>query len=214
MNTRRAAFTLLEVMLAVTMLGLLVLAVSSTWNAGLRGWKRSNGLAENFQRQRIVLDALTEMAQAAIYVPERAKLYAVRSERDPFLGDSISFVTASDALLPPQETIVAGMRRVTIGMARDDNGQPCLTMLNVPALQEVDRFNRPVGHVLGRDVVGFTVRYRDAQTGIWKDAWTETDHFPAAVEFTLTFAPLNAGGAPVVVTRAVDLPTAKLNRQR
>lgn len=210
MNKRRDAFTLLEVMLAVTMLGLLVVAVSSTWSAGLRGWKRSNGLAEMYQRQRIVLDALTELSQAAIYVPERARLYAVRAERDPFLGDSISFVTSSDALLPPQESLIAGMRRVTIGMTRDDNGQPCLMMLNIPALQEVDKLRRPAGHVLGRDVVGFTVRYRHAQTGIWKDNWTEGDHFPAALEFTLTFA----GKEPLVVIRTVDLPTAKLLRQQ
>jgi prepilin-type N-terminal cleavage/methylation domain-containing protein len=210
MNSRRAAFTLLEVMLAVTMLGLLVLAVSSTWSAGLRGWKRSNGLAEMYQRQRIVLDALTELAQAAIYVPERAKLYSVRVERDPFLGDSISFVTSSDALLPPTESVIAGMRRVTIGMMRDDNGESRLTMLNVPALQEVDRFHPPAGHVLGRDVVGFTVRCRNAQTGVWKDNWTEADHFPAALEFAITFA----GKEPLVVVRTVDLPTAKLLRQR
>jgi prepilin-type N-terminal cleavage/methylation domain-containing protein len=210
MTARRAAFTLLEVMLAVTMLGLLVLAVSSTWSAGLRGWKRSNGLAETYQRQRVVLDALTELAQAAIYVPERARLYAVRAERDPFLGDSISFVTSSDALLPPHESLIGGMRRVTIGITRDDNGQPCLTMLNVPALQEVDKFRRPAGHVLGRDVIGFAVRYRDAQTGIWKDTWTEADHFPSALEFAITFA----GPEPLVVVRTVDLPTAKLIRQQ
>jgi len=198
----------------VTMLGLLVLAVSTTWSAGLRGWKRSNGLAESYQRQRVVLEALTEMARSAVYVRERAKLYAVRVERDPFLGDSISFVTTSDALLPPQEAVIAGMRRVTIGMERADNGQPCLTMLNTLALQEVDRFNRRPGHVLGGDITGFTVRCRDAQTGVWKEQWTEADHFPGAIEFTLTFAPLDPRDAPAVITRAVDLPSAKLVRRQ
>jgi len=214
MNPRRDAFTLLEVMLAVTMLGLLVLAVSSTWNAGLRGWKRSNGLADTFQRQRILLDALTELAQAAVYVPERAKLYAVRADRDPLLGDTISFVTTSDALLPPHESLIVGMRRVTIGMDRAEDGQPALIMINTPALQEIDRLHPPAGHLLGRDITGFAVRYRDAQTGLWKETWTENDHFPSAIEFTLTFASPQPGGPPMVWTRAVDLPIAQRLRQR
>lgn len=214
MRRQRTAFTLLEVMLAVGLLGLLVLAVSSTWSAGLRGWKRSNGLAERYQRQRILLDALTEMARCAVYVPERAKLYAVRLDRDPFLGDSISFVTSSDALLPPQERLIGGLRRVTIGMERGEDGQPCLTVLNTLALQEIDRFHRPAGHVVGREVTDFRVRCRDAQTGLWKERWGEEDRFPGAIEFTLTFAPPAPREEPLVLTCTVDLPSAKLLRQR
>jgi hypothetical protein len=200
-------------MLAVTMLGLLVLAVSSTWTAGLRGWKRSNRLAENYQRQRVLLDALTELTQAAVFVSERKRLYAFHPERDPLLGDTISFVTSSDALLPPQETIVGGLRRVTIGLNNDHRGEPCLTMLNAPALQEVDRLNRRPGHVLARDVTAFSLRYRDFSTGVWKDRWTEQDGVPSAIEFNITFAPLEPRGTPFAVTRVVDLPAAKLARQ-
>jgi prepilin-type N-terminal cleavage/methylation domain-containing protein len=213
MNPRRAAFTLLEVMLAVTMLGLLVMALSSTWSAGLGAWKRSHRLAENYQRQRILLDALTEMARAAVYVTGRERLYAFRVERDPLLGDSISFVTNSDALLPPRETILAGLRRVTIGLQRCGGGEPCLLLQNAFALQEMDRLAPPRGEILARDVSAFNIRCRDAQTGIWRDRWAETDGLPSAIEFTLIFAPIDSVGLPPIITRQVDLPSAKLARQ-
>ena len=43
---RAAAFTLLEVVLAVTILGLVIGAITATWQAGLNGWKRSAGISE------------------------------------------------------------------------------------------------------------------------------------------------------------------------
>lgn len=213
MKTTRSAFTLLEIMLAVTILGLLVIAVSSTWSAGLRGWKRSSGLSETFQRQRVLLESLSELAQSTVYFTDRRKLYAIRAERDPLLGDSISFVTTSDALLPPGEAIVAGMRRVTIGLERDADGQPCLMIRNTPALQEEDRTAPKTGHVLARGVTGFAVRFRDLQAETWKDQWAETDAMPAGLEFSLTFAPLDERSTAVTVTRTVDLPSAKMSRQ-
>ena len=204
-----SAFTLVEVMLAVTLLGLLVMALTSTWNAGLRAWKHSNGLAENFQRQRVLLDALTEMSQAAVYAVDNPSLYALRNEHDPVRGDSISFVTASDALLPPGESILAGMRRVTIGMDHGANGQPCLTMQNTPALQETDRTAARPGHVIGRDVTSFALRFHHPDADLWKDQWASADGFPSAIQFTLTFAPLDERAKPLTVTRVVDFPAAK-----
>ena len=208
MKTRRSAFTLLEIMLAVTILGLLVIAVSSTWSAGLRGWKRSSGLTETFQRQRIVMDSLTELLQSAVYFQGRNNLYAFITEHNPSGGDSLSFVTASDALLPPCEIIAAGMRRVTITL--DDRS--CLVIQNAPALQEPDLATPQTWHVLTSGVTEFSMRFRNTQTDGWKDSWEPADGMPSGLLLTVTFAPLETRDAPVVLTRMVDLPTAKLSR--
>ena len=63
----RTGFTLLEIILAVTMLALVITAVYGTWNAALKSWKRGTDVAETFQRQRIVMDTLSELAQSMTF---------------------------------------------------------------------------------------------------------------------------------------------------
>jgi prepilin-type N-terminal cleavage/methylation domain-containing protein len=97
----QTGFTLLEVLLAVAVLGMLITAVYSTWNAALTSWRRGSEATEAFQRQRVVMDALVQLTQSAIYFAPSAALYDFVATTHAGLGDSISFVTASDAYLPP-----------------------------------------------------------------------------------------------------------------
>lgn len=213
MKKHRSAFTLLEIMLAVTILGLLVIAVSSTWSAGLRGWKRSYGLAEDFQRQRVVLESLADLMQSMVYWPDARSLYALRGEHDRFGSGSISFVTGSDALLPASEPMAGGLRRVTIAFERGADGAGALTIQSAPAMRETDRVEeRPVS-VIARDVTGFVIRYRHPQTGAWKEGWEEPTSLPTGVEFVIEFTKPGEK-EPVIVSRMVDLPLAKLARAK
>lgn len=205
----RSGFTLLEIMLAVTILGLLVIAVSSVWSAGLSGWKRSHGLTETLQRQRITLDSLGNLVQSTVYFQERNQLYAIRGEHDPLGNDSISFVTASDELLAPNEATLAGLRRVTIRVQQDTGALPALIIENAPALQPTDKDIVSVPHVLAQGITGFNVRYRTV-SGEWKDRWEQTDKMPYGIEFAVGFAPANDRSPAQIVSRKIDLPSAKL----
>src|SRR5690349_6679337 len=128
----RSAFTLLELMLAITVLALVMTAIFSTWNAALSGWKRTAGVSDNFQRERVVMANLADLTKSLVYAPSKDDLYDVTFNRDPQNGDSVSFVTASDALLPPSEIMSMGMRRVTIGMQHDQRGRIFLGIANAP----------------------------------------------------------------------------------
>lgn len=208
-TSQRSGFTLLEIMLAVAILGLLVIAVSSVWSAGLSGWKRSHGLTETLQRQRITLESLGNLVQSAVYFQNSHQLYAIRSEHDPLGSDSISFVTASDELLAPNEATLAGLRRVTIRLQQETGTSPALIIQNAPALQPTDHDIVNASHVLAFDVIGFNVHYRTV-SGEWKDQWEQTDKMPSGIEFVVAFAPANDRGPSQIVSRKIDLPTAKL----
>lgn len=210
---RQAAFTLLEIVLAVTMLALVITAIYGTWNAALKAWKRGSEVAETFQRQRIVLETLTELAQSMAFFNSRAGLYAVTAEHGRNGDDSVSFVTASDVLLPQSESLAAGMRRVTISLARDEHNRPFLALVNEPALEVQDKSSPATTHVLSTDVTGFYVRYRNPRDGSWGDEWVEENLAPAAMEFTVVFAGHGGRAPPVVVTRAVELPAAQYAMQ-
>lgn len=131
-------FTLLEVLLAVAVLGMLVMCVYSTWSAALNSWRRGSDVSEAFQRERVVMDALMELTKSAIFFAPSASLYAFVATKNPGLGDSVSFVTASDAFLPPSETIAAGMRRVVISLEQDEYRRTYLAIVNEPGLRPDD----------------------------------------------------------------------------
>ncbi len=208
-TSQRSGFTLLEIMLAVTILGLLVIAVSSVWSAGLSGWKRSHGLTETLQRQRITLESLGNLVQSAVYFQNSHQLYAIRGEHDPLGSDSISFVTASDELLAPNEATLAGLRRVTIRLQQESDASPALIIENAPALQPTDKNIVNAPRVLAQGVTGFNVRYRTV-SGEWKNQWEQTDKMPSGIEFLVAFAPANDRGPAQIVSRKIDLPAARL----
>ena len=206
---RQAAFTLLEVVLAVAMLALVITAVYSTWNGALKAWKRGSEVAETFQRQRIVMDTLAELAKSMTFFSSQSGLYAVIAEHGRSGDDSVSFVTASDVSLPQSESLAAGMRRVTISLARSGHDRPYLSLVNEPALEIQDESTPATSHVLSTDVTGFYVRYRNPRDGSWSDEWTEENMVPSAMEFTVVFGGRPGRAPPVVVTRAVELPAAQ-----
>ena len=114
-----AAFTLVELMLAVTLLAVVIIAVYSTWSVAFTAWKRGTEVTDNLQRQRVVMDALTDLAKSAVFATAKPELYEVQSKHDETTGDLISFVTAAGVALPPSEALMAGLRRVTIALQRD-----------------------------------------------------------------------------------------------
>jgi hypothetical protein len=177
-------------------------------------WRHGSNATEVFQRQRIVIDTLTELAQSAVYFAASPTLYAVIGASKPGWGDSVSFVTASDVALPPSEAIDAGMRRVTISMEQDEYGRKYLAIVNAPAVSANESnvttttTEQLQAHVLSMDVSGFSVRYLDPRDGAWYDKWEETALIPSAMEFTVAFGQQGDRMPPVVVTRAIDLPVA------
>ncbi len=207
----RAGFTLMEVLLAVAILSIVIAGVYSTWNASLNSWRRGTDASEVFQRQRIVMEALSELAQSTIFFAASPSLYTVIATKNPGLGDSVSFVTASDAFLPPSEASAAGMRRVTISLEQDDYRRTYLAIVNQPALKSEEESKDKQSlqaHVISTDVSGFYVRYRNARDGTWADTWEDTDTPPSAMEFTVVFGQKSDRLPPVVITRAVDIPVA------
>ncbi len=210
----RTGFTLVEVMLAVTILGLLVSGVYATWSAALSGWKRGTSIAASLQRQRVVMEALEDLTRSAMFYTSKPELYEVRSGEEYGLGDTVSFVTASDVLLPPREQGIVGLRRVTVAIRRDvQRRETYLAIANTAAIEDELLAPDPTWHAVSTDVVGFKVRYRDPSDGAWHDRWDEEELVPLALEFTVAFRPEDPTAPPLVVTRAVAMPAAAFAAQ-
>ena len=208
-NGARAGFTLVEILAAVAILGLVLTGVYGLWSGSLRAWRHGGEATEVFQRQRVVMETLAQLAQSAVYFASSPDLYEVTGVRHPGLGDSVSFVTASDAFLPPSEANDIGMRRVTISLERDDYQRTYLAIVNQPALGMGDDSKKGLqAHVISMDVSGFFVRYLDPRDGAWYDKWEDANAIPSAMEFTVVFGQPGDQIPSVTVTRAIDLPVA------
>jgi prepilin-type N-terminal cleavage/methylation domain-containing protein len=207
---RRAShngFTLVEMMLAVTLLGLLVTVVSMTWHQGLNGWKRSSAMTEVFQRERVVLGTIAELTQSIVFYRSRGGIYDIVTAEDTE-KPSISFVTGSDAMLPPTIGSLGGLRRVTLALLKDENGRPYLGIRNEPALAVEDPGTETPFDVLSADVTGLSIRYRNPRTQAWEEKWEQKALLPAAIEYTITFGGADERTTAVTAIRQVDLPTA------
>lgn len=203
---QRHGFSLLEVLLALTILSLLVLAVGVTWSSGLRGWRRGGNVADSVQRQRVVTEIIAELTRSLFYV-SAGRETELRGTHDEVEGDTISFVTNSELLIPPDLQPLAGMRRVTLGLRRDEQGRKYLAIQDSSALapeESPEATNQ--WRVLCTDVSGFTVRYYDWRAGEWSDDWTRPRILASQLEYTITFGGQDEQSPPVVVQRRVDLP--------
>src|ERR1039458_8731708 len=86
----RAGFTLMEVLLAVAILSIVIAGVYNIWNTSLNAWRRGTDASEVFQRQRIVMEALGELAQSVVFFSSNPTLYSIVAAKNPGLGDRIT----------------------------------------------------------------------------------------------------------------------------
>lgn len=207
---RHGGFTLLEVMLAVSILALMVTVTYTLWNTALTGWRRGTAALEEVQRDRIVLEALENLTRAAVFFPAHPDFYTVRGTVTPGLGSTVSFVTASPWGLPESHAMLRGLRRVTIGLRLDERGRLYLGMVNSPAVMLSEEPERDaVWQVLSREVLGFEVRYRDPRFNTWVTEWQETHLVPSALEYSVAFRGGAPGLPPWVVTRGFEWMSAE-----
>jgi len=206
-RTRRA-FSLLEILLAVTIMALVMTVVYGTWNTVFMAWKRSQDVTESLHRQRVVMETLVELTSSAVYFGGDAETYGMRGDDNSGMGSEISFVTASDAALPPSEAELRGLRRVTLKLDQDDEGQLCLAMSNDLATGLPLGESEETWHTLSRDVSEFVVRYQDARDQSWYDSWREDLTLPMAIEYTVMFSAPDEKSSPLTLVRRVELVTA------
>ena len=192
-------FTLIEVMLAVSILAVVVLLATAALRIGLRAWEAGQRRADLQQENRALVELVGEsLAGAFPYLgrlgenPDRIVLF----QGEP---DEVRFVTSApplalDAPAAPFHAVVLGRK-----------GQDALRLIErlVPT---DDPFAPGPERVLSRSITRFSLAYRD-ESGIWQDKWDgrEAEGLPTAIRFELAVGGL-ARTAPAVV---ITLPLGK-----
>lgn len=205
---RASAFTILEIMLAIFVFGLVLTAIYATWMGILKGTKIGLDAAAAVQRSRISMHALEDSLLTAQKFNANLRHYAFLADKQ-----SMSLVARLPASFPGVgrygDQIV---RRVSFELRPGKDGLHELVMTQVPMLLDVDNSDvQPYRIVLAKEVSVFDLLFLPHNKDEWVDEWVEgpiTNDLPRLVQITLGLGQAGNSARPQdVVTRIVALPS-------
>lgn len=182
----RAAFTLLEIMIAISIFAFVMIAIYSSWSSILRGSRTGMKAAAEVQRTRVAMRALEESLSSAVMYIGNAKFYSFSTDTS---SDNayISFVARlplsfpGSGLFQDQE-----MRRVTFYV---ENGN--LMLAQSPILEATKKIGQPYTIALAPNVALFDMEFYDGIANKWFAEWISTNQLPRMVRVALAFGEKN-----------------------
>ena len=209
MKTRfQRAFTLLEVMIAITIFSMIIIGIYSTWTVILKGTKAGMSAAANAQRGRIAVRTLQDALLTAQMFSANYPYYAFVADTS---GDftSLSMVSHLPASFPGVgrygDQIV---RRVSFTIEPGENNHKSLVMTQGPMMMAQNKEFQPYTLVLCKDVTLFTLDFWDEQAKEWSSEWKATNQLPKMVRIAIGMGKGKTGSDPQdLVTQVVALPS-------
>ena len=176
-------FTLLELVLALSIVAVMLTILFGGLRVGLRAWQRGEERAETLERARS-MNQLIEQTLAGAYAFQ-AQIDKNTQARILFQGDAekVSFVTMS-----PPLPLLAGVAFTAVTFSMEAGAAFGLA-IREKALPNFDPFETVRPSLVDPTVTGIRFRYlRDPDGGSWEDTWDGAQErvLPRAVEVTLT----------------------------
>ena len=211
-QSRCRAFTLIEIMVAIAIFGMIVAAIYSTWTFILRASRTGLENAAQVQRERIAVrtieDSLTciQSFQASLQY-----YYFVVQKGD---NSMLSFTARVPEIFPRNGRFGDfNLRRLvfTVEPGPDSTGsEKDLVLRQNPILMDMDEDEQHYPLVLARNVEDFVVECWDTNTMQWDDEWVvNTNSIPPMVRVSLLLGGNADSGsaANLAVIRLVALPS-------
>ena len=213
-NTRPSkAFTLLEIMIAITILSFVLIAIYSSWTAIVRGAKVGLDAAARVQRTRMAMRCLVDSLLSVQMYGANAAYYSFTGEGS---GDfsTLSFVARLPASFPQSGLFGDQVaRRLTYTVEAGADGQNQLVMYQAPVLADANTQEQPISVVLARGISLFTVDYWGARSNRWTTDWLLTNQLPKMVRVSIGYANNTRSEPEDVITRIVALPAMVIPRE-
>jgi general secretion pathway protein J len=198
-------FTLIELVLALSIVALMMTILFGGLRVGLRAWQRGEERAETLEHARSMTQLL-EHALAGAY-PFQGQVDQNSQVQVLFQGeaDKVTFVTTS-----PPIPFSSPLAFTAITLSMEAGAAPGLA-IREKALPNFDPFEAVAPSLIDPSITAVRFRYlRDPDGGSWEETWDGADEraVPRAIEVTLT-AVINGGlqeQAPITVPIRVTAP--------
>lgn len=206
----KRAFTLIEIMVAMTIFTVIIVAIYSTWMSIVRGAKSGQEAAMAAQHSRIAMRTIEDALLTSQLYTENIQHYNfVADTSDPKFA-WLSFVSRLPSTFPGSglfgDEVV---RRVTFSVEPDAEGVPQLVMSQIPLLLVTNADISAYPITLAREVSLFVVEFWDTQLGDWTDELLTTNQLPKMVRVSLGIGHAkNSPSQPAeIASRIVALPS-------
>ncbi len=204
---RAKGFTLLEIIVALFVLGLVVSAIYSSWMAVVRGAETGKKAAAAVQRSRIAVRTLEDALTSARMFAADLDYYSFEAQN----GDeaSLSFVSRlSDSFPRSGKFGPFNVRRLTFSIEPGPDSGNQLVLRQNPILMDLDIDEKEHPLVLAKNVAKFGMEFWDVRKADWLDEWTLTNQLPTLVRITLELASNDPySQTRQTVTKEIALPT-------
>lgn len=197
----RIAFTLVEVLIAIGIVGLVLTAIYSTWTAILRASRVGQDAAAAVQRSRITIRVLEDSLGSCESFAQGQRYYSFVAENG---NDAVLSFVARLAKSFPRGGKFGDLdvRRVTFTL---ESGE--FVMRQNPVLMEIDAEEKAHPLVLAKNVKTFAMEFWDARLNDWVDEWKMTNQIPKAVKVNLRIAQDDRGHSYQEILRIISLPS-------
>lgn len=208
-KTSRSAFTLIEIMIAITIFALVLIAIYSSWSAVMRGSRTGMKAAAEVQRTRIAMRAMEEALASAVMYVDNARYYSFATDTS---GDNayITFVARLPSSFPGSGLFHdQEMRRVTF-YVKDGN----LMLAQSPVMEATKKIGEPYTIPLAPNVSMFDMEFYDGVANKWYAEWISTNQLPRQIRVALAFGKNNENlRRPENMTiRSISLAGAAITR--
>lgn len=216
----RAGFTIIEVLLAIGIFSMIIVAIYSVWTGILKAQQACRSAADNAQRARVAMraleDALTTAQMFTANMPPQSPqaYYNFLADTSGDYG-SLSFVAHLPETFPGVGRYGDHLvRRVTFTIEPDKGGGLDLVVRQAPVMYAINPEYEPYSLVLAKDVQLFSFEFwgqkdpiRNPTQWEWVDEWKSTNSLPSLVRVALAIGKTaQRGQAQDVVVNVIALP--------
>ena len=218
----RAAFTLLELMLAISILAIVTTITFMCFATVTNAWKRGTALSDSLDHGDLIMDQLL-MGLRSAYFPQGGAAsgkygFWMKNTGGEHSGCTISWVKVGSSLLGKQCPFSETPHRVEVTLEPDGAGENAFSVRawrleGQPEDFDPDRkaWTRLPGRVQGFDC---KVSYRRVNDEVeWLDEWEDTNRVPTAMKLSVYLPPIEEGGQPIVLRRITEIPVGTLSWQ-
>jgi len=211
-KSRRGAFTLIEIMVAIAIFGMIVAAIYSTWVLILKSSRVGQEAAAQIQRQRIALRTIEDSLTCVQSFQASMKYYyfVVQNGDQPML----SFTARVPGTFPRNGRFGDfNLRRLTFTVETGPDSGKNLVLRQNPILMDADQDEQSYPLILARNVKNFAVECLDTNQGEWVTEWDDTNSIPPQLRYTLVLGGNDdfRGAAPTLgITNVVTMQSSTM----